>query len=181
MRGIPKIILDRLQKLEPEASFSGVLPKIRSSSGSLYYIKLGSPSEVEQYAGEAESLKVICSAAPGLAPKLLAFEVLEDGVPLFISEYKDIGSLSSSAADVLARRLATELHSADSIPSSEKFGFKIATYCGATRLSNGIFDRWDECYSAMIGDLLSQLERRGKYEKLCRKGEVVKEEYVLLV
>ncbi|CAA7265934.1 unnamed protein product [Cyclocybe aegerita] len=173
---IPQPILSKLQELEPDASFEGNLPRARSSSGSIYFAKVGIPREEEQYAGEAESLKAIGSAAPSLAPRVFCSGVTESGTPYFISEYKDISSLTSRAASVLAKRMATELH-AKSSPTG-KFGFAIPTYCGVTKLSNGWFDRWDECYTSMIGDLLDQLRRKGHFEHLCRKAERVKNEVI---
>ncbi|KDR85437.1 hypothetical protein GALMADRAFT_52701 [Galerina marginata CBS 339.88] len=177
MSSIPQAILQKLEELEPSVSFTGTLPRVMSSSGTLYFVKLGSSSEVEQYIGEAESLKAVNDAAPGLAPRLLCCEVLKSGAPIFISEYKDIGSLSNKAAGVLAKRMAAELHSEDHT-SAHGYGFSIPTYCGITRLSNGWFQSWDECYAAMVGDLLGQLERKGHYQTLCQKGEVVKNQVI---
>ncbi|KAF5312979.1 hypothetical protein D9619_002952 [Psilocybe cf. subviscida] len=173
----PQQILEKLEKIEPGASFSGSPPRVTSSSGALYYVKTGSVRDAEQYAGEAESLEVTNKAAPSLAPNILDSGVDESGSPYFISEYKDIGSLSSSAADVLAKRMATELH-AEENPSGKGFGFRIPTYCGVARLQNGWFERWHDCYGSLIGDLVSQLERKGGFPELCRKVDIVKEKYV---
>lgn len=172
---IPQVVLQKLQLIDPDSTFSGSLPRIASSSGSTYYVKVGSPSEEAQFRGEAESLKAIDQAASSLAPRFLDFELLESGEPYFISEYKDIGSLSYRAADVLAKRMATEMHVKEN-PFGKGFGFGIPTYCGLTRLENGWFERWDECYASMIGDLLNQLGRKGNYESLCAQGQVVKSE-----
>ncbi|KAI9512538.1 fructosamine kinase PKL/CAK/FruK [Russula earlei] len=83
---IPPQILRQLEQIEPGAQFSGALPRVSSSSGKTYFAKAGSSSEREQYVGEAESLRAIALAAPGLAPSLLAFgfvdengEVIEEG------------------------------------------------------------------------------------------------------
>ncbi|KAF8973661.1 Fructosamine/Ketosamine-3-kinase [Flammula alnicola] len=173
---IPQAILQKLRELDSNASFSGSLPRVQSSSGAIFYAKLGSPSDDVQYTGEAESLKAIAEAAPSLAPRILSFGVLDSGAPYFISEYKDIGLLSYGASDILAKRMATELHAKPS--SSGLFGFSIPTYCGVTRLQNGWFRTWDECYSSMIGDLLGQLERKGRYQNMCRKGESIKSEVI---
>ncbi|KAF8274131.1 ABC1-domain-containing protein [Lactarius quietus] len=62
---IPPHILKQLERIDPGARFSGSLPQVSSSSGKSYYAKCGSPREVEQYVGEAESLKAMGSAAPG--------------------------------------------------------------------------------------------------------------------
>ena len=50
-------------KIEPTASFSALLPQIIPSSAVPYFVKVGSPLEQGQYAGEAESLKAIEDAA----------------------------------------------------------------------------------------------------------------------
>jgi protein-ribulosamine 3-kinase len=77
------------------------------------------------------------------------------------------------AANELAMRMATEMHAQ---PNPDGFGFPVPTYCGPTRLQNGMFTTWHECYSSQIGDLLRQLHRKGRYLHLCRKGEIVKKE-----
>ena len=174
---IPQSLLDKLKQIEPDADFSGSLPKVRSSTGKVYFAKLGSSREAEQFEGEAESLKAIDAAAPGLAPKVFVSGTTEDGRPFFVSEYKDIGSLSG-AGDVLGRRLATEMHVHKS--PEGLWGFEVPTYCGATRMENGWFDTWAECYTMKIEELLGYLRKKGgsSYAGLIRKGERVRDEYV---
>ncbi|ESK98199.1 fructosamine kinase pkl cak [Moniliophthora roreri MCA 2997] len=173
---IPQNLLSLLKLIENDADFSGSLPKIRSSTGKTYFVKQGSPSEAEQYTGEAESLKAICHAAPGLAPMVFAAGTTDGGKPYFISEYKDIGSLGNNAKTELAKRLATELHT---YKSTEGFGFGVPTYCGATRMENGWFETWEKCYAAKIDELLKQLREQGKqYKTLCEKGGRVKNEVI---
>lgn len=170
---IPQNIVQKLREIEPTASFSGLLPHIISSSKVSYFVKVGSPLEQAQYAGEAESLKAIEDAAPSLSPHLFMSGILESGAPYFISEYKELISLSSDAAVILAKRMATELHCPKS--TTPGFGFSIPTYCGVTKLSNGWFQRWDDCYSVMIGELLFQLEHKGGLDSLCRMGKVMQD------
>ena len=135
---IPPHILKQLERIEPGAQFNGGLPRISSSSGKTYFAKLGSPKEKEQYVGEAESLKAMALAAPGLVPSLLAFGFVDDengdeeeeeekgidgsggisppgpdadgGRPFFISEYKDMSPLTERSGAILGKRLATEMH-----------------------------------------------------------------------
>jgi protein-ribulosamine 3-kinase len=130
---IPPHILKQLQRIESGAQFNGRLPRISSSSGKTYFAKLGSPKEKEQYVGEAESLKAMALAAPGLVPSLLAFGFVENengeeeeeeidgsgsppgpdadgGRPFFISEYKDMSPLTERSGAILGKRLATEMH-----------------------------------------------------------------------
>lgn len=172
---IPQILLRHLQGIEPNAKFTGNLPVITSSSGIRYYAKVGSPLEQEQYIGEAESLKAMTIAAPGLSPKVLASGVMEDsldetlaGQPYFLSEYKELGRLTGAGADVLAKRLATELHA---FKSDAGFGFAVPTFCGATRQDNGWYETWAEFYSELISGLLLKLKRKGSFSKLVAKGE----------
>ena len=203
---IPPHILKQLEYIEPGAQFnaSGGLPQVTSSSGKTYFAKVGSPKEKEQYVGEAESLKAMALAAPGLVPPLLAFgfvddngeevkidggpdaaapgDAVTDGLrPFFISEYKDMSPLTERSGEILGRRLATEMHGYTSpnyhgVEGAEGagFGFGVPTFCGATRLRNGWYDTWERCFDVLIGDLLSTLEARGGYAELCRRGRDVR-------
>ncbi|KAK7058375.1 hypothetical protein VNI00_002009 [Paramarasmius palmivorus] len=174
---IPQNLLSLLKLIESDAEFTGTIPKIRSSTGKAFFVKQGSPSESEQYTGEAESLKAIHRAAPGLAPMVLASGISDDNKPYFISEYKDITSLGEDASKTLAKRLATELHV---YKSTEGFGFSVPTYCGATRMENGWFESWEKCYAAKIEELLKELRSRGhRYQALCEKGERIKNDLAI--
>ena len=153
-------------------------PIVTSSSGREYYVKLGSSSLIEQYEGEAACLEAMHAAAPGLAPKLIASGSNKDGRPYMISEYKHLSRLDADATRKLARRLAQELHSST---SSEGFGFHVPTFCGPTRLANGWYPTWEECYSAMIGDLLTKLAKEPLNAELCRRGEQVRTKYPFYV
>ncbi|KAJ3981197.1 fructosamine kinase [Lentinula detonsa] len=173
---LPSAILNELAQVEPAATFSGRLGgRVKSSNKNLYFVKSGSLDEVEQYTGETDSLKAINTGAPGLAPTVFASGVFEDSRPFFISEYKDIGHLTEKGASKLAKRLAIELHT---YRSRDGFGFKVPTYCGATRMKNGWYDSWEQCYSEMIGDLLEILEKRGRYQELCTKGQSIRKEVI---
>jgi protein-ribulosamine 3-kinase len=194
---IPPYIFKQLEYIEPGAQFNGGLPQISSSSGKTYFAKVGSPKEKEQYVGEAESLKAMALAAPGLVPSLLAFgfvdengeEIEIDGGadsdasrlrPFFISEYKDMSPLTERSGAILGKRLATEMHGYTSPnygvegATAGGFGFGVPTFCGATRLRNGWYDTWESCFDVLIGDLLSTLEARGGYAELCRRGQDVR-------
>jgi len=130
--------------------------------------------------GEAESLKAMASAAPGLVPSLLALGLVDEngketegseGRPFFISEYKEITPLTERAGAILGRRLAMEMHT---YMSAKGFGFDVPTFCGATRLRNGWYGSWEQCFDTLIGDLLSTLAGRGGYSELCLKGQDVR-------
>ncbi|KAF9786185.1 Fructosamine/Ketosamine-3-kinase [Thelephora terrestris] len=183
MPPVPKIFLKHLNKLEPDAQFTFSLPRLKSSSGAAYYAKIGTTSEHPQYIAEAESLKALDIAAPGLVPKVLASgfftgddEESEPGVgrPYFLSEYKDLRSLSSASAEVFGRRLAEEVHSYKGLNG---FGFHVPTYCGQTRMENGWHSSWAKCYDALIAGLLSHLTSSG-YSALRTKGEQVRKRVI---
>jgi len=172
---IPAVLINIFQQIEPDAQFVGSLPRIESSSGQQYFAKLGSSNESEHYVGETESLKAIDTAAPGLVPKVFASGSLDvsegAGRPYFVSEYKDLGSLTETSGGILGKRLATELHR---YKSSKGFGFEVPTFCGATRLRNGWYESWERCFDAMIGDLLETLSSQGRYKDLCEKGKQIR-------
>lgn len=173
-RSLPDFLLEKLKSIDPNAEFSGYPPKVQSSSGQIYFVKLGSASESEQFTGEARSLEAINTAAPGLAPKVFAYGKGDDGKPLFISEYKNMTALSSGVAEILAKRLATELHRCR---SQEGFGFEVPTFCGPTRQRNGWYETWEQCYDQLIGNLLDGLSKRG-YDYLVNAGKRIREECV---
>ena len=170
-----------LEKEQPGISLSQEGSTLRSSAGQRYFAKIGRPNNKDQFVGEAESLKAMYAAAPGLVPKLLDCGIIDneskerDSVvrrPYFLSEYKDIGPLSASAAKVLGKRIATELHAYE---SKAGYGFHVATYCGATRQDNGWFRTWSECFDALIGGLVDKLKTQGGYDNLCEQVVQVRE------
>ncbi|KAH9968594.1 fructosamine kinase PKL/CAK/FruK [Russula dissimulans] len=175
---IPPHMLKQLARIEPGAQFSGVLPQVVSSSGKMYYAKTGSPSDRGPYTTEADSLQALGFAAPGLVPTLLAFGFVDEngretnsskGSPFFITEYKNMTSLTEHSAAILGRRLATEVHN---YASPKGFGSEVPPYYGgATRLRHGWHKTWEGYVDAIIADLLSTLEARGGYADLCRKGQ----------
>ena len=183
MSPIPSIFLKHLDKLEPNAQFTFSPPRLKSSSGVTYYAKIGAASEQAQYTAEVESLKALGTAAPGLVPKVFASGFFTQGdeeskagtgLPYFLSEYKDLRSLSPDAATILGRRLAEEVHS---YKGTNGFGFHVPTYCGPTRMENGRYSSWDKCYDALIAGLLFHL-KSSRYSVLRTKGEQVRQRYV---
>lgn len=187
MRGVHPAIVQAIHAEEPEASvLDANPPTIRTSSGKEYYFKLGSPKDADQYLGEAEALKHMHIAAPGLAPRLVACGTIDQnggfsqfiadkGSSYFVAEYKDIGFLTDSAASKLGERLATELHM---YKSTSGFGFAVPTYCGNTRQENGWYETWEECYDALIAGLVAKLEEKGRFQDLCTKTNLIRKRYV---
>jgi len=149
---------------------------IGSDSGKNYFYKLATEDAAgeEQILGEAESLMLLFSAAPGLAPRLISCQKLKIGT-VFVSEYierRDRGFVQTDF-EVLAKRLAMEVHQ---YQSEKGFGFGIPSYCGATRIVHGWFSTWSDCYSSLIGELLSKLRTKGhRYLDLCDKGREIQE------
>lgn len=181
-RAVDLIIARIIEKYDPGSTLSHAnssQSRIHSSSGKDYFVKTGTPSEREQFTGEAECLRAIHTAAPGLAPHLLECSVVEPaadipersvGTLAFVSEYKNMGSLTNSAAQVLAKRLAGELHA---YKSTTGFGFAVPTFCGPTRQDNGWYSTWEECFDALVVGLLTKLPSR--YADLQNKGEEVRQ------
>src|ERR1700761_869152 len=109
-----------LERLEPGSTFrreSEIC--VRSSAGRAYFCKSTTTAD-EQFRGEAESLKLIHEAAPGLAPGVLFCDLGDDGQTYMISEYIELEHGIQDSAKELATRLATELHESE---SSQGFGF----------------------------------------------------------
>ena len=185
MSPIPGIFIKHLEKLEPNAQFTFSPPRLKSSSGATYYAKIGAASEHAQYTAEVESLKALGIAAPGLVPNVLASGSFTQGDeeskpgtgrPYFLSEYKELRSLSFGAATILGRRLAEDAHS---YKGTNGFGFHVPTYCGPTRIENGWYSSWDKCYDALIAGLLFHL-KSSRYSTLRAKGEQVRQRHVYL-
>ncbi|KAG8910787.1 hypothetical protein FRC00_007557, partial [Tulasnella sp. 408] len=179
MSGIAPSVLNALNALDPDATYSQAGgPKVKSSKGDIFFVKTGHARNYDHWKGEAESLKAMYAAAPGICPRLIAFGDDEESKqrPYMISEYKQFTSLSSTSGKVLAKRMALELHEPKNSEAEAKgrFGFEWPTYCGATRLENGWFDTWDEAYASLIKTLLDGLRQEGRtYSEICNLGDQV--------
>lgn len=174
MTSLPPILAATLRALDSSATFSGRAPRIVSSSGRIYYAKLGSPSDADQFAGEAACLKIFRAISPGIAPNVLACGVdTNTGRPYMISDYLDIGGrLNDQAAKELARKLALEVHSYTS--ENGMYGFDVPTFCGATRFDNKWCETWDKAFGGMIESLLERIKTDGGGDaELFRMGEQV--------
>jgi fructosamine-3-kinase len=176
MHMLSRYLETALLRLEPGCFFEKLSTNhVRSSSGRSYFCKVSS-RDGEQFRGEALSLRLMNVAAPGMAPEVFFIDQVEGHQTLMISEHLDLVSLRSTRADELAIRLAS-LHQNG---STDRFGFEIPSYCGATRISHGWFETWEACYSSMIGELLAQLRIKDAcYVDLCKMGEEVRERCAL--
>ncbi|KAM5533939.1 hypothetical protein V8D89_012364 [Ganoderma adspersum] len=182
---VHRVFAQILEKEQPGITLSQDASSLRSSTGQRYFAKIGSASDKDQFLGEAESLKAMYAAAPGSVPRMIDSGVIDSGSkerdsdlgrPYFLSEYKDIGPLSSAAAKVLGKRLATELHAYNS--EDGRYGFHVPTYCGASRQDNGWFETWQECFDALIAGLVDKLRVQGGYEGLCKQANQVGERVI---
>lgn len=186
MAAVHPAIARAIHSIEPSVTLQQKASHVQSTSGKTYFAKVGSLHEIEQYVAEAEALKTMHLAAPGLAPRLIDSGVIpkevaekdsDVGRPYFVSEYKDMSSLTDASGKRLAQRLATEMHA---YSSSDGFGFGVPTFCGRTKQDNGWYDSWEACFDALLAGLLSKLETKGGFEELCRKGRQVRERFELL-
>ena len=182
-KSIPPALLAALHRVEPNATFfqsPASSSQVQSSStNKTYFAKLGSAmaSDVEQYHGEAESLRAMYEASPGICPRV--FESFVDPTsksPVFVSEHKNIGPFNERSAVALASALA-EMHIKGKSPAGQ-FGFAVPTYCGQTRMSNGWSQTWAEAFDKMIGDLLDKLKCDGSYDEICALGQEVRARWV---
>jgi protein-ribulosamine 3-kinase len=177
---IPPALLAALHRIEPHAQFfqspASSSSQVQSSStNKTYFAKLGSAtsSDVEQYHGEAESLRAMYAASPGICPRVFESSVdPASNQPVFISEYKSIAPLNEESTLVLAAALA-EMHTKGKSPTGQ-YGFAVPTYCGQTRMSNGWSHTWAGAYDKMMGDLLHTLKLTGQFDEICALGEEVR-------
>lgn len=177
-------IVHAIQKHEGDSAtvhFYTSEPFVRSSAGKAYFTKIGNPAEKEQFVGEAESLKAMHTAAPGLAPQLIECGIIDNhlaehksevGKPYFVSEYKSMTALTDASAKRLAERIVTEMHQ---FKSTMGFGFGVPTFCGKTKQDNGWHNSWQDCFDSLLGGLLDKLEARGGFDNLCEKGKQVRQ------
>ncbi|SOV07530.1 uncharacterized protein UDID_05303 [Ustilago sp. UG-2017a] len=124
-------------------------------------------SSVEQTLGEAESLKAMGSALSSgsdkggaeerLTPEVHASGKSQDGRAYLITDYLDLRpSINKSGQKVLGRRLA-EMHKRG-VNEDGRFGFDVATYCGATRQDNSWNTSWPKFWADQrIGDLVNRI------------------------
>ncbi|KAG8921001.1 hypothetical protein FRC02_000490 [Tulasnella sp. 418] len=170
MAPIAPEILTSLRSIDPSATFTlSGSHRVTSSQNAVYFAKMcRTLNERDQFFGESESLKAMNDVAPGICPKVIRFDELEipnSGGAVMISEYKDMGGLNSQVAQILAKRLALEMHDPERSKQAttkedgtRQWGFHVPTYCGPTRIENGWYDTWEEAYGAMIGGLVDKLE-----------------------
>ncbi|EIW64212.1 fructosamine-3-kinase [Trametes versicolor FP-101664 SS1] len=168
----------------PECTLTQAGSIIITSTGKQYIAKIGRHEDTDRYHGLNESLVILETAVPGLAPKSSGCGLIEREdkeldsdlmKPYSLCEYKETVPLDSETAKVLAMRLATELHTYKSLGS---FGFHVPTYCGPTRQENKWCKPWQKCFDALIGDLADELHANKEYKALSRKVTRVRERII---
>jgi len=149
-----------------------------TATGKTYFAKQG--RNVAQILGEAEGLRLMSDAAPGLTPAIHLAEESKDGrTALFISDYIDLGRSSSQSKAQLAERLAKELHNPERHSSVTRFGFSRPTHCGVTEQDNTWEDDWMVFWrDRRLGDILKQIKakRGSSANELLNLGRRIQEE-----
>lgn len=166
----------------PECTLTQSGSIIVTSTGKQYIAKIGGHEDADRYDGLYQSLLILETAVPGLAPKSSGCGLIEREdkeldsdlmKPYSLCEYKETIPLDSETAKALAKRLATELHTYKSLGS---FGFHVPTYCGPTRQENKWCKPWQKCFDALIRDLAEQLHAdRPEYRALLKQVTRVRE------
>lgn len=106
-----------------------------SRTNRTYFAKQG--RNVAQILGEAEGLRLMAQASPGLVPSIYLAEESKDGrTALFLSEYINLGRSTSSSMSKLAEKMANELHNPEAHVGVAGFGFARPTHCGVTKQDN---------------------------------------------
>lgn len=161
-----------------DLSFSG--NTITHTPTSAVYIgRTASGSGLAQMKGEAAGLKAMSLTSPSLVPKLLGFEISENGKEGgMVSQYFDLSSRSGggrSSAETqseLGRKLA-KMHTPPTIDEDDairhhgfgegyrytgKYGFGVPTHCGETELDNTWEESWEVFFrDRRLGDVVRRI------------------------
>ena len=183
---VPQIFLKHLTELEPGAQFEFSPPDLIISSDAVYSAKTGTISKRTQLReAEAKMLKLLDKRAPGLAPPLLASGFFtrfdqelnqETYRTYFLYKWEELRPLSSASAEVLARRLANEVHA---YKGSKGYGIYDPTDRSPNRIEHSSYWSWKACFSALMDGVLSRL-RHLNYPVLCTKGTILKKRYICI-
>jgi fructosamine-3-kinase len=119
------------------------------TSGGAFFAKWGDGLPDRMFAAEADGLRALADAGTSLAiPRVVAV-----GAALLVTELLEPAPLDQAA---LGRGLA-ELHR----HTSDAFGFRADTYCGATLQPNAPLDSWPRFYGERrLAPLLDVIETR---------------------
>ncbi|KAL1951417.1 hypothetical protein VTO73DRAFT_566 [Trametes versicolor] len=145
----------------PECTLTQAGSIIITSTGKQYIAKIGRHEDTDRYHGLNESLVILETAVPGLAPKSSGCGLIEREdkeldsdlmKPYSLCEYKETVPLDSETAKVLAKRLATELHTYKSLGS---FGFHVPTRAARYKaLSRKVTRVRERIIPALLGSLV---------------------------
>lgn len=109
-------------------------------AGRTWFVKWNDRPLPDQFAAEAAGLAALAGADALRIPEVLAHSD-EPGATFLILEHLPPGRRSPGFDEALGRGLAT-LHRA----TTDRFGFHVDGYCGATPQPNGWMDDWVEFY-----------------------------------
>ncbi|KAK5661046.1 hypothetical protein OQA88_12425 [Cercophora sp. LCS_1] len=138
-------------KLTPHgsSSFTSTYKLTTTTSGltQTYFVKTAPGPQAEtMFQGEHHSLNAIASAVPNFCPRSHAHGALTStpGKYFLVTDFLDLGFDGSSGSGLsLAQKLA-KMHTT---VVGDRFGFPVATCCGATEQENGWRERWDDFYA----------------------------------
>lgn len=151
-------------------------------SGEQYLARTASGTALRQMRGEASGLKAMALTSQPLVPRLLAFEVSENGKEgVMVSQYFDMTSSSGGGQRVrsdeevqreLGRRLA-KMHTPPHIDEDDairhpafsggyrytgQYGFGVPTHCGVAELDNTWEETWEVFYrDRRLGDVVRRI------------------------
>ncbi|WVQ96383.1 hypothetical protein IAU59_003488 [Kwoniella sp. CBS 9459] len=158
-----------ISELSPSSSSQGIL-KHKSQSASTskekyYFTK--AQKDVAQMRGEIEGLRTMGLTAPSLVPKILGFEVADDGKEsAMVTQYFKLGAAPNGRDTQveLGKKLA-EMHQPPPTSSSEgytgKYGFPVPTHCGVTEQDNTWEEDWETFFrDRRLGDMVRRIGDR---------------------
>lgn len=104
-------------------------------TGKQYIAKTGG----KQVYGEGRGLQAISSACPSIVPQVYACEESEDayGGSILISDYISLGRSDRASMQILAEKMANEMHNPAKHTGQRQFGFEVTTHCGDTAQKAG--------------------------------------------
>ncbi|WVF68861.1 hypothetical protein IAT40_003634 [Kwoniella sp. CBS 6097] len=195
-----------ISELSPSSSSQGILKHLShsesassasSSSVEKYYFTKAQ-RDVAQMRGEIEGLRAMGRTAPSLVPKILGFEISDDGKEsAMVTQYFKLGSAPNSKEIQieLGKKLA-EMHkpppsTSTSTSSSghgkegdeaegytEKYGFGVPTHCGVTEQDNTWEEDWESFFrDRRLGDMVRRIGDR----EISKAWEELKERAVPLL
>ncbi|TIB97449.1 Ketosamine-3-kinase [Wallemia mellicola] len=156
MQHLPQKAIQALKDRGHTGSFKLSGSKLYFDNGKIFLFKSASRSSAEQLIGEAKSLADMSTALPGICPELIDTSDQDDATFYMITEWHDLGSLSTEQIKRFGKDLA-RMH-LESNETNGRFGYDIPTYCGHTRFKNQWNKSWiDFLNNDRFGYLLEEI------------------------